>query len=169
LSLYTTGTPGVEGGDNGTLRLDLDNAPQPDAFLIVLPTHGGQVRIDADDYIVGAPELVAEVSASTVSIDLHAKLNAYQRNGVQEYVIWRVLDEAVDWFVLREGRYERLARTPEGCFKSEILPGLWLDPAALIRGDKTRVAQVAHYGIASPEHTAFMTRLQQATNQPPSA
>ncbi len=52
LSLYTIATPGVEGGDNGTLRLDLDNAPQPDAFLIVLPSHGGQARIDAEDYIV---------------------------------------------------------------------------------------------------------------------
>ncbi len=75
LGLYRIATPGVEGGDNATLRLDLDNAPQPDAFQIVLPSHGGQARIDADDYIVGAPELVAEVSATSVSIDLHAKLD----------------------------------------------------------------------------------------------
>ncbi len=162
LSMYTIGTPGVEGGDNGTLRLDLDNAPQPDAFLIVLPSHGGQARIDADDYIAGAPELVAEVSASTVSIDFHTKLNAYRRNGVREYVVWRVLDRALDWFVLREGRYDALAPGDDLLIRSEACPGLWLDPAALIRGDMVRVAQVAQHGIASPEHAAFLMRLQQA-------
>lgn len=165
LSMYTIGTPGVEGGDNGTLRLDLDNAPQPDAFLIVLPSHGGQGRIDAEDYIAGAPELVAEVSASTVSIDFHTKLNAYRRNGVREYVVWRVLDRVVDWFVLREGRYDALAAGADLLLRSEACSGLWLDPAALIRGDMTRVAQVAQQGIASPEHAAFLTRLQQAAAQ----
>ena len=32
LGTYQAATPGVEGGDNGTARLDLDNEPQPDAF-----------------------------------------------------------------------------------------------------------------------------------------
>jgi Uma2 family endonuclease len=165
LSIYAIGTPGVEGGDNGTLRLDLDNEPQPDAFLMILPSHRGQARIDADGYIAGSPEFVAEVSASTVSIDLHAKLNAYRRNGVREYVVWRVFDRELDWFVIRNGRYERLAPSPEGFFNSEVLPGLWLDPAALIRGDMARVAQLAQQGIASPEHAAFLTRLQEASAQ----
>src|SRR3954468_2271479 len=30
LSAYRNATPGVQGGDNGSLRLDLDNMPQPD-------------------------------------------------------------------------------------------------------------------------------------------
>jgi Uma2 family endonuclease len=87
LAGYAASTPGVEGGDNSTLRLDMDNEPQPDTYLIILPQHGGQVRINSDGYIVGAPELVAEVSASSVSIDLHAKLGAYRRNGVREYIV----------------------------------------------------------------------------------
>src|SRR6266851_1761754 len=37
LSIYSLETPGVEGGDNGSLRLDTDNEPQPDVFLIILP------------------------------------------------------------------------------------------------------------------------------------
>jgi len=45
LGLYRMATPGVRGGDNSTLRLPLANRPQPDACLIVLPSHGGQVRI----------------------------------------------------------------------------------------------------------------------------
>src|SRR5271165_685729 len=45
LGTYEGATPGVLGGDNGTVRLDLDNEPQPDAFLLIDPTRGGQCRI----------------------------------------------------------------------------------------------------------------------------
>jgi Uma2 family endonuclease len=167
LGLYRMATPGVRGGDNATLRLPLNNRPQPDGFLIVEPSHGGQVKI-VNRYIVGGPELVVEVSATTVSYDLTDKLEVYLRNNVREYLVWRVFDREIDWFVLRNGQYERLALSPEGCFKSEVLPGLWLDPAALIRGDMVRVAQVAQQGIGSPEHAAFVGRLRQAANQPAS-
>src|SRR5262249_47488776 len=133
LGVYRAYTVGVEGGDNSTLRLDLDNRPQPDAFLRLLPSHGGQSQTSADGYVVGAPELTAEVSASSVSYDLPKKRNASRRNGVREYVVWRVLDREVDWFVLREGRYEHLAASPAGVYQSEVFPGLWLDAAALVR------------------------------------
>jgi Uma2 family endonuclease len=164
LGLYRLATPGVVGGDNGTLRLDLDNEPQPDAFLRILASHGGQARVDADGYVTGAPELVAEVAVSSVSIDLHGKLHVYRRNGVREYVVWRVEDAQIDWFVLREGRYEPLPRTPAGLYQSEVLPGLCLDPAALIRGDLLTVFQAVQQGLAGPEHAAFVARLRQAAS-----
>ena len=44
--------------DNPTIRLDLDNEPQPDAALLIDPDRGGQARVSEDDYIEGAPELV---------------------------------------------------------------------------------------------------------------
>jgi Uma2 family endonuclease len=115
--------------------------------------------VDEDDYVTGPPELVCEVSASSVSIDLHAKLNAYRRNGVREYLVWRTLDGAVDWFILREGRYEPLTLGADGLLRSEIFPGLWLDPAALIRGDLPRLFQVLDQGTSTPEHAAFVGRL----------
>jgi len=149
LSRYCDATPGVEGGDNSSLRLDLDNEPQPDAFLMRLPPHGGQAHIDADGYIAGAPELIVEVAASIVSYDLHVKLNAYRRNGVREYVVWRVLDGEIDWFVLREGAYERLSPDAAGVYRSEVFPGLWLDVAAMIRGDRAAVVQTLQAGLAS--------------------
>ena len=68
-----------------------------------------------------------EVAASSASYDLHEKLNAYRRNGVREYIVWRVWDAAIDWLVLRGGRYEPLPLS-DGIFKSEVFPGLWLDP-----------------------------------------
>ncbi len=53
---------------------------------------GGQSQLDEDNYLEGAPELVAEVAASIASIDLHDKKRIYRRNGVQEYIVggcWR--------------------------------------------------------------------------------
>jgi Uma2 family endonuclease len=162
LVFYVTATPNVEGGDNGTLKLDMKNEPQPDAFLLIVPECGGQVRFDKDDYIVGGPELVGEVSASSVSIDLHDKLEAYRRNQVKEYVVWRVEDRAIDWFVLRGERFERLMPGGDGLLRSEIFPGLWLDPQALIAGDLGRLQEVVRLGTQSPEHAAFVARLQNA-------
>ena len=123
------------------------------------PAHGGQARISKDDYIVAAPELAAEVSASGASYDLHAKLEAYRRNGVREYVVWRVLDREVDWFILKGDRYDRLAPDADGLLKSTIFPGLWLAPAALVSGDLARVLAVLQQGTATPEHAAFVARL----------
>jgi len=114
-------TPGVACGDNGTVLLDLDNEPQPDTFMRILPRYGGQSG-DRGDYVEGAPELIAEVAASSASYDLHDKLRAYRRNGVREYVVWRVWDNEIDWFVLREGTYERLAPTADGLYHSEVSP-----------------------------------------------
>jgi Uma2 family endonuclease len=162
LGNYETDTPGVEAGDNGSIRLDLDNEPQPDAYLIIRPEWGGQARISADDYIEGAPELVAEVASSSASYDLGKKLNAYRRNGVREYVVWRVLDRQVDWFVNREGRFELIPSAADGILRSTVFPGLWLDPAALVRGEKATVKAILQQGLNSPEHADFVARLERA-------
>src|SRR5688572_18195793 len=37
MSFYRALTPGIKGGDNVTIRLDIDNEPQPDACLLILP------------------------------------------------------------------------------------------------------------------------------------
>ena len=132
--------------------------PQPDCLLMRLPEFGGQADI-VDGYIEGAPEWVGEVSSSTVSLDLHAKLNVYRRNGVQEYFVWRTQDEAIDWFVLREGQFERLPPDADGILRSRQFPGLWLDPEAMTSGRLKQVIEVLQQGLASPEHAAFVELL----------
>jgi Uma2 family endonuclease len=77
---YEAGTAGVEATDTSTILLDLDNTPQPDALLFVKPEFGGRVKINVDDYIQGAPDLVVEIAAGSASYDLHDKLNAYRRS-----------------------------------------------------------------------------------------
>jgi hypothetical protein len=97
---------------------------------------------------------------------LHAKLHVYRRNGVREYVVWRVLEGEIDWFVLRAGQYEPLPLDASGVFRSETLAGLWLDPAALLRGDLTTVLSIVQQGLASPEHAAFVARLHPPASTP---
>jgi Uma2 family endonuclease len=160
LGMYLIETPGVEGGDNGSIRLDVDNEPQPDAHLIIRPERGGQARISEDDYIEGAPELVAEVASSSASYDLGKKLDVYRRCGVREYVVWRVLDRQVDWFVNREGRFEPLAASGDGILRSTVFPGLWLDPSALVQGEVASVKATLEQGLKSPEHAEFVARLE---------
>jgi Uma2 family endonuclease len=165
LGYYEAGTPGVEGGDNGSIRLDLDNEPQPDAFLFIQPECGGQARISSDDYVEGAPDMVAEVASSSASYDLGVKLQVYRRNGVREYVVWRVLDRQIDWFVLREGRYESMALSADGLYRSTVFPGLWLDPVALRDHDLARVLAVVQEGLNTAEHADFVARLEQVKTQ----
>jgi len=161
LGLYRVHTPGLEIGDNGTVRLDLENEPQPDATLIIDPACGGQSMIDADDYVAGAPELVAEIASSSGSFDLHTKFRVYRRNGVREYIVWRVIVQTIDWFVLRGSDYERLSAGADGVSRSEVFPGLWLDAASLVRRDIKSVVEILERGIASSDHAAFVAKLQQ--------
>ena len=160
LGVYRAYTPGTQGGDNSTIRLDPKNTPQPDGLLRILPELGGQSQTQ-DRYVVRAPELTAEVSASSVSYDLYEKLETYRTAGVREYIVWRVEDEEIDWFILRDGKFEKLPLTAAGRYESQVFPGLWLDPAALMRGDMKRVFEVLQEGIASPEHQAFVEKLRQ--------
>jgi len=160
LCVYAASAAGVEAGDNGSIRLDLDNEPQPDAYLFIDSQRDGQAKISADDYVEGAPEMVAEVAASSVSYDLGKKLHVYRRNGVRDYIVWRVQDAAIDWFVLHGGEYKPRAAEPDGILRSTVFPGLCLDPAALLRGDLATLLAVLQKGLSSPEHAGFLARLQ---------
>ncbi len=156
LGSYATKTK-LEIGDNGTVRLDEDNEPQPDIVLF-MPAGLGSAEVDADNYISGSPELVCEIAGSSVNIDLHDKLNAYRRNGVREYIVWRTEDEAIDWFCLCEGRYEAMA-ADGGILKSPLFPGLWLDPAALLRGDMEQVLRILAEGMGTAQWKEFAQRI----------
>ena len=159
LGVFQSATPGVSAGDNATLKLDNDNMPQPDALLMVDPPEGGQASIDSKGYITGAPELVAEVASSSVSIDLHSKLNVYRRSGVREYVAWRVLDRAIDWFILRDGEFLPLSPGVDGVLRSGVFPGLWLNASAMLEGKLDLVLGTLQQGIATQEHQNFVDTL----------
>jgi Uma2 family endonuclease len=158
LGVYQAATPGVALGVEPTVWLDLDNAPQPDAVLLINPAAGGQARISEDDYVEGAPELIVEIAASSAAIDLHAKKNAYRRNGVKEYIVWQVLDQKLSWFYLEAGEYLDLPYD-HGILRSQVFPGLWLEVTELLAGNMQRVLAVVQEGLQSAEHAAFVKKL----------
>jgi hypothetical protein len=170
LNYYQEFTPGVDGLDNTSTALGTRSEPQPDLMLRVLLEYGGRTR-DVARIIDGVPELLAEVSDTTRHKDLGPKLKEYERAGVQEYVVRALEPDAVYWFVLREGRLVEQPPGPDGIYRSEVFPGLWLDPDALIRGDRPRLRAVVKLGCATPEHAAFVARLaavrEQAQGQAP--
>lgn len=157
IGLYRSLTPGVEGFSNTTVVLDEDNEPQPDIALRIIDS--GRCRVDADDYLQGAPELVVEVSNSSTSYDLHQKREVYRRHGVREYVVLQVREARVRWFELKAGELMEREPDADGLYRSAAFPGLWLDAEALIAGDLARVLDAVRRGADTPEHAAFVESL----------
>ena len=159
LGTYAAATPGVRASTNGTVRLGVDDVPQPDGSLRLLPECGGQARVDAKGYLRGAPELVVEVAASSVSVDVNAKLDSYRRAGVREYLVWRTEDECVDWWELVEDEFRHVPAHDAGILRSGVFPGLWLDSEALLDLDGARVLAKLHEGLCSAAHAEFAAGL----------
>ncbi|WNZ22520.1 Uma2 family endonuclease [Leptolyngbya sp. NK1-12] len=161
LGVYQAMTPGVDLSVEPTVRLDLDNEPQPDAVLFIETNAGGQTRISSDGYIEGSPELIVEIAASSAAIDIGIKKQVYRRNGVLEYVIWQSYDNQLEWFWLTDGEYQLLSPDPDGTIRSRVFPGLWLAVESLLSNQMTHVLEVLQQGLHSPEHAAFVEQLQQ--------
>ena len=158
LSYYAENTPGVEILDNATAILGWRSEPQPDAMLRILLECGGQTRIE-HGLVCGAPELVVEVAKATRYVDLGPKPADYEQAGVQEYVVRALDPDEVLWFKQDDGSLVRMPPDPDGLYRSAFLPGLWLDPQALVRGDTRRLRGVLDQGVATAEHAAFVAEL----------
>lgn len=156
---YCAATKGVNFADNSTLRIDVDNEPQPDAVLYVREEFGGNSFISADDYLEGAPELIVEIASSTASYDTTEKKNVYRRNQVKEYIIWRVQDEEIDWFVWENGEYTALQPDKNGVIESRFFGGLRLDIEAILKDNLSKVLEVLQKGLKSKKHRKFVESL----------
>lgn len=154
LGFYQAATPGLNIADNATLRLDLDNETQPDVAVWL---DAGGAMVTMDDYLAGAPELIVEIASSSVAIDLHAKLHAYRRNGVQEYLVILPQEARVRWFCWQDGETTELQPDAEGILKSRILPGLWLASHPFWQGDLAGLLAVLQQGIDSADHQTFVS------------
>jgi len=156
---YCAATKGVDFADNSTVRLDQDNEPQPDAVLFIKEDYGGNSSISPDDYLEGSPELVVEIAASTVSYDTTEKKKIYRRNGVKEYIIWRVYDRAIDWFAWESGDYAALEADRNGVIESRLFGGLRLNVKAMLSDDLQKVLADLQKGLQSKKHKEFLKNL----------
>ncbi len=159
LGVYQAATPQVKMGIEPTVRLDIDNEPQPDGVLLISPESGGRSIKSADGYLEGAPELVVEIAASSAAIDLGDKKRAYRRNGAQEYIVWQVFEQKIDWFNLQDGDYVSLLPDEQNIICSQVFPGLWLDISAMLLGNMPQVLATLQAGINSAPHQTFVQQL----------
>jgi len=157
LSYYAARTSGCAAGNSGTWLM-LEDAPQPDAHLRILPEYGGQSRVEGS-YYAGAPELAVEVSLSSASYDLGPKMELYRAAGVQEYVTVLLAESRIAWYRLVNRKYITLQPGSDGLLRSVVFPGLWLDAAALIALNRPRIFDVLDLGLRSPEHQDFVRAL----------
>jgi len=162
LDNYQRLTPGIGGGDGGTVKLDLGGEPQPDHILVIPPELGGQSGVDSDNYYIGAPELVVEIARSSRRFDLNKKKADFERAGVLEYLVVELDPNRIHWFIRRGDRFEDLLPGPDGIYRSEIFPGLWLDAEALYAQNRHRLYRVLRRGVRTPEDKAFVAKLAEA-------
>lgn len=155
--VYADETPGIDGGTDATWKMGESDVPQPDVHLRILPESGGQSS-EGSGYGLGAPELVIEVTGSTLSRDLGIKLDLYRRTGVREYLTVLLNPQRVIWRELVRGRYREIEPSEDGLLKSRIFPGLWLDPASLWNRRRS-IRTALQRGLRSPEHAAFVLTL----------
>lgn len=155
---YRRHTPGLRSGKNVTTILGDSGEVQPDSQLRIPKERGGLTRI-ADGYVLGPPEFIVEIARSSRRFDLGLKKRDYERAGVLEYLVLSVEPEEALWFVRRDDRFAPLPPGPDRIFRSEVFPGLWLDPAAFFADDLDRLIAVLDRGLATPEHAAFVERL----------
>ncbi len=159
LATYRAATRGVELLDNATVILDGRNEVQPDAAMRFDEGGDNRSRWGEDGFLHGPPHFVVEVAASSASYDAHFKRHVYMRGGVQEYLLWRTRDAALDWWTLRDDRYVALEPDEDGMLHSRVMPGLVLDTAALLAGDLARVLAVQQAALGTGVHAAFVDRL----------
>lgn len=148
IGTYTLRYPGLKFYPNSTLLLAPDNTPQPDCMLCRPKEQGGRSWMNEDGYICGAPELVCEVAASSVAIDLHKKFRAYQRNGIAEYLVWNAEEKRARWFALDQQQYVELQETA-GLLVSRVFPGLALDVQALAAADAPKLIATLQTHLAA--------------------
>ena len=157
LTQYAHATPGCKAGNNVTWLM-LDSSPQPDAFLRVLPSRGGQSR-DEKRYCAGAPELAVEICLTSTEVDFGPKLRLYQRAGVREYITIEIFGKRIVWRKLENAVYVAQQIPPDGVLRSQVFPGLWLDVAALWNDDGTKMLAALNAGLSSEDHQLVAERL----------
>ena len=160
LQSYAEAAPGTEFSDSAAvILLDRENIIHPDGVLRIAQACGGRTGITEKRHIVGAPELIAEVMLSRGINDLREKLSAFRRNGVPEYVVWRLPEKKVEWFQLERGEYVLNLPGPNNVLCSRVFPGLCLNVTALAANETVALRYTLQSGFKRPEHKAFVERL----------
>jgi hypothetical protein len=78
---------------------------------------------------------------------------------VQEYLVWQVFEQKLDWFHLQGGSYMLQQPDGNGVVRSLVFPGLWLAVPALLAENMAPVLAVLQEGLNLPEYFKFVQEL----------
>jgi Uma2 family endonuclease len=132
---YAAYRPNVRAALHVTTLMGANSEVQPDVLAFRDEGSNGHIHVTPDDYFQGAPELIIEAATSSASYDLHDKKRVYERDGVEEYIVWQLFENRIDWFRLRDGAYVRVEPDANGVIESEAFPGLRLNIPKMLAGD----------------------------------
>ena len=99
-------------------------APEPDAGYV----RPERLHLVHEGHMDGGPDIAVEVvSRDSRSRDYGEKRELYEAAGVMEYWIVDPLQRRVEFLRLQEGRYELVPLENNNLFRSQVIPGLWLN------------------------------------------
>jgi Uma2 family endonuclease len=115
---------GIVSGSRWAFRLAKRSAPEPDVAYVA-PERRHLIRYGG---VRGAPDIAVEVvSRDSIDRDYRLKWRKYQSAGVREYWIIDPVQDKLTFLLLNNGRYRRVPLEGKNIFRSEVLPGFWLD------------------------------------------
>lgn len=157
---YTEATPGCQSGADANWAM-FGDALRPHHYLRLSEKCGGQSFAE-DEFWRGAPELLVEVAAESASSGLNWLEASYAKAGVKEYLVVLLEEKEVHWgraALTAEKGFDELPVEPDGLIRSQVFPGLWLNPPALLEGDATQLMKTLESGLLTPAHAEFAARI----------
>jgi len=104
-------------------------APEPDVGYV----RPERVHLVEERHMLGGPDIAVEiVSRDSRRRDNVEKRQLYQDASVAEYWIVDPLKGRVEFLGLKDGQYEVLPLERDRIFRSEVIPGFWLDVSWLL-------------------------------------
>lgn len=111
-------------GSRVAFELNEHNAPEPDiAFL-----RRERLHLVKEGRVAGPPDIAVEIACEgSHERDYEIKKGLYENAGVSEYWIIDPAAKHVEFWVLRDGRYETLTLEDNRWYRSTVIPGFCLD------------------------------------------
>jgi Uma2 family endonuclease len=111
-------------GPRSAFRLSSTYAPEPDLAFV----RTGRLHLWKKSYFQGPPDLAVEiVTEDSLERDTVLKRPAFEKAGVGEYWMVDLVQGRCTFLRLEDGRYREVGLEAGSVFRSDVLPGFWLD------------------------------------------
>ena len=129
-------------------KLSEFRAPEPDVGYV----RPERVHLVEERHMLGGPDIAIEiVSRDSRQRDYGEKRELYQEADVAEYWIIDPLQSRVEFLGLKHGNYEVLPLEENRIFRTDVIPGFWLDVNWLLIKPVPRAYRCLEQILAAPK------------------